>query len=114
MVNSPLWFEISIGWFILIIISALVRYFKRDKYVQKIVELPTKSKAEKLKIYEFLLKIYRFLFWVSPLYIVTCFMSYKYVPAEFFHITILIIMMYLVFIEEFIYRKNLIKKIKQN
>ena len=107
-------FKIFIGWFILIIISALVKYFKKDKYVQKIVELPTEKKEETLKIFASVLRLYRLFLWVSPLFIFTCYLCYKYVPEEFFHITTLIIMVYIFIIEDFIYRKNLIKQIKQN
>jgi len=113
-VTFPLRFKIILGWSLLTIILAVVKYFVRDKSIHKIVELPTERKVNFLKSCVFIIKMYKLLFWAFPLQIVLCFIFYKYLPAEFFHITTLMIIVYFIVLEDFLYRKFLVKKIKQN
>ena len=113
MVTFPLWFKIFLAWFLLTIILRVVKYFAIDKYVHKIVELPTGKKAKFLKSSAIVIKIYKFFFWASPLYLIVIpFLIYKYQPAEFFHMTVLQILVYIIILEDFLYRKHLVKKIK--
>lgn len=115
MVTFPWWFEIFLAWFLLTIIMGVVRYFTRDKRVHKIDELPTERKEKILESCAILIKIYKFFFWASPLYLVVIpFIIYKQQPAEFFHMTTMQIAVFITILQDFLYRKFLLKKIKQD
>jgi hypothetical protein len=95
-------------------ILGIVKYFARDRYVPKLYELPTEKKTRLLKLNMLRIKIYKIFFWASPLYLIVIpFLIYKYQQTEFFHMTVLQILMYIGILEDFLYRKFLAEKLKE-
>jgi len=112
MVTFPLWFKIFLGCSLFSVILGMIKYFVRDKYVNAIVKLPTERKAKFLKSYVNMIKLYKLFFWVaSPLYLVIPPLTYKYSPANFFHVTTTEIIIYIIILQNFLYRKHVVNKI---
>ena len=113
MITFPLWFKIFLGWFLFTMILGVVNYFARDKYAHKLMGLPTEKKTRFLKSCVLRIKIYKMFFLASPLYLIVIpFLIYKYNRQDFFHMTVLQILLYIGIVKDFLYRKFLIKKIK--
>ncbi len=115
MITFPLSFKIFLGWFLFVMILGIVKYFARDKYVHKLMELPTEKKAKLLKSYMLRIKIYKLFFWASPLYLIVIpFIIYKYSRQDFFHMTVMQILLYICLLEDFLYRKFVFGKLREN
>jgi len=113
MITFPLWFKIFLGWFLFTMIMGIVNYFMRDKYVDKLTKLPIEKKARILKSYSLTIKIYKLFLWASPIYlIVVPFIIYKYSEQSFFHVSVMIILVYIGILKDFLNKRFLFNKIK--
>ena len=115
MITFPLWFKILIGWFLFALILGIVNYFAKDNYVHKLRELPAEKKTRLLNSYMLIIKIYKIFFWASPLYLIVIpILIYKYQQTGLFHMTVLQILMYIVILEDFFYRRFIFEKLKED
>jgi hypothetical protein len=115
MVAFPLWFKIFLGWFAYWIITGILKHLSKEKTIIRFKTLPQDKKDKMLYIHSMRIKIDKFLFWCSPLYLfVVPFIIYTYQSAEFIKIMVLMISIYIVTIEDIMYRKSLIKKLKDD
>jgi hypothetical protein len=115
MLAIPLWFKILLAWFLLAITLGLVKYFARDKYVHRNIQSSKEKRATIFKSNLMIIKLYKYFFWSSPLFLIVIpFLTYKYDRTEFFHITVLQILLYILIFQDFQFRKFLIKKLKEN
>ncbi len=113
MITFPWWFKIFLGWFLFAMILGVVKYFARDKYIHKVTKLPPEKKARILKSYSLTIKIYKLLFWTSPIYLLILpFITYTYSKKSFFHITVMEILMYISILEDFLFKRFLFNRIK--
>ncbi len=104
----PFYFKILLGLFVLSLVSASIR--RLPKFRNRIISL-SKEKREKLvHSWVRLNKFYKIFFILSPLYLfIIPYALYSYRPQEFIYETALMIMMYLLIFEDFLFRKAILK-----
>ena len=92
-VTFPLLFKIYLGLFVVtIILAPLLHYIRRDKYILKYRELPEEKKIKNLESLMIVIKICKLFLWASPIYLIVLpFLVYTYVKQDFFHVTVLMI-----------------------
>lgn len=115
MITFPLWFMIFLGWFLFIVILGILNYSMRDKYIHRLMGLSSERKLRLLKSHMLIIKIYKIFFYVSPFYLIAIpFLVYKYSKQDFFHITVLQVLLYVLILKDFLYRKFMAEKLKEN
>ena len=91
----------------------LLNYFTRNKKVLWLKSLPQVRRRKILRSYIRLIKLAKVAFWGSPLYIIMLILIHKYDSAEFFQASVLGILMYLILLRDFLYRKFLLKELDE-
>jgi hypothetical protein len=108
----PWWFIIYLLLFIIALISACIR--RLPKFRKRVVSL-SKDKIDKLlKSYAKIIIICKIMFIVSPVYLfIVPYCLYRYRPSQdFIYGTAMLILMYLMLLEEFIFKKSIVKEIQ--
>jgi hypothetical protein len=112
MTTIPLWFKIFLAFAGITTVSGVVNYFLKDKRVKYYLDLSDEKREKIIKSNLLTIKLYRFLFWLSPVYLfLTPFIYYKYFPSELLYYLVAIVLMYLFALKDFLYKKSIVKKI---
>jgi hypothetical protein len=108
----PWWFIILLILFLSGLISNCIR--RLPKFREKVI---TQSKDKRDKLINActkIIKVYKILFIMSPLYLfIIPYLSYRYSSSqEFIYGTAMCILLYIVIIEDFMFKKSIIKEIQ--
>jgi Trk-type K+ transport system membrane component len=107
------WFKVCIGCGVFALIMAPIRRRSYKKRRNLLLSSPREKKEKLLKIYFNLFKIYKLLFWLSPLYFLLLpYLLYYHAPEYFISITLLFSLMYLLTIEDYLFRRKVVKDLE--
>ena len=113
MITFPLWFKIFLGWFGFLIITGTTRFLSKNKYIDSIKKMPDEKKEKLNKTYSFVLFILKFILWAIPINLfLVPYLIYKYSPDNFFHISVMMIIAYILVTEEFLFRRSVLSRLK--
>jgi hypothetical protein len=108
----PWWFIIYLLLFTIALISACIR--RLPKFRKRVIPL-SKDKRDKL-IYSYakIINICKIMFIASPIYLIILpYYLYRYRPSqEFIYGTAMLILMYLMLLETFLFKKSIVKEIQ--
>lgn len=112
VVSFPLWFKIYLGWMAATLMLSLLNYIGREKYILKLRKLPPEKRSSILKSFTIRIKLYKLLFWTSPIYLIAIpFVIYTYRRESLFHMAVMLLLMYIGILEDFLSKKLLIREI---
>ena len=112
MATIPLWFKIFLAFAGIATVSGVVNYFLKDKRVKYYLDLSDEKREKIIKSNLITIKLYRFLFWLSPVYLFLApFIFYKYYPSDFLYYLVAMILIYLFALKDFLFRKSILKRI---
>ena len=114
MIAFPLWFKIFLGVFCFLIFTGAFRRIRMVKVVQSIKGLPVERKKRFIKSYETAVKAHTILLILIPLNLIAVpYFIYKYQSENFFHLSVLMVLVYLTVIDDFLYRRSISNKVKE-
>jgi hypothetical protein len=112
-ITFPLWFQIFLGWIILIMFTGTFRRLSRNKTLQAIRKLPTEKLDKLNQGYLSVLRIERNIIFALPvIYTFVFYLLYVSRSDEFLHIIIVGGIGYVFILEDFFYRRSILKRIK--
>ena len=112
MATYPLWLKLYLGAAGIILISGTINYLNLNKMAKFILDMPEHKKDKFIKIHSIVMKIYKLFFWMSPIHILLLpYLIYIYKPEALSQILIGLLLMYFFMIEDYIYRRLVVKKI---
>ena len=114
MITFPLWFDFFLGLFCFLMITGALRHFMKDKIVSAINRLPIEKKEKFITSYSSVVKIYKLLLFLMPIgLVVVPYIVYIYQPENFFHIFVLEVLVYVLIVEDLLYKRSVLMKIKE-
>ncbi len=109
MITFPFWFKIFLGWFGLLIITGTIRFLSKNKYIDSIRKLPDEKREKLNKTYSSLLLMLKVFLWALPLNLILIpYLVYTYSPVYFFHIFVMMVIVYVLATEEFLFRRSIL------
>jgi hypothetical protein len=111
MITFPFWFKILLIFGIIFIIHSSYLLFTKDKHIDKYIKQLSSDKIEKkIKTYSKTIKVLKFFFWATPLYLILMpYIFYTYLSLEkFFHYIVMMIITYILLIETFLIDKSML------
>ena len=113
--NMPIWFKLFLGFFGILIITGTIRYCRKGKIIQAVAKLSVEKKDALIKSYSTIVKIYKIFLWMFPLYLIVIpIIIYIYSHSNFIYFLIVMISIYVVILEDFIFRKSMISAYKND
>ena len=112
MITYPLWFKVFLGFGCFLVITGLLKHFVKDKVIDSFNQLPNEKKGKMITSYTQIVFIYKIYLYSTPLHLLVLFAIYKYSPQNFFHLTLIEIICFLLIISDLIYRHSILKEIK--
>jgi len=114
MITFPLWFKFFLGLFCFQIITGTIRHFKKNQFVSSIEKLPIEKKEKIIITFASVIKIHKLLLFILPISLIGVpYAVYKYQPENFFHISVIEIMVYMMIINDLIFRRSVLMKLKE-
>ena len=112
MESIPLIFKIIYGLSAFMIISGLMKYCTRNKIANLIQNYPEQRKEKIVRSYVNTLKVYKIMFWLSPVYlIIVPYIIYIYDQKDFTYLLIAMFFIYIYTLLDFFLRKSILSKI---
>ena len=113
MITFPLWFKIFLGLFCFLIFTGTFRRFSIDKIVISVEKLPIEKKEKFLGSYQYAVKIHKILLYMIPINMIAVpYAIYKYQPDHFFHTSVLVVLVYVMIVDDLSFRQSVLKKVK--
>ena len=109
----PLGFKLYLALSCFVLLAAIVRKLSINKYMESVSELDASRKANMLRAHSRVLSCYKFLFWLSPMFVIMLYIFYHYVVKHGFYLSIAIAIMYLLVFEDYVFRKRILRKLEQ-
>ena len=107
-------FKVTIGLFVLLLITGTSRRFVMAKTIRLIFGLPDEKRRNLIHVYERTISAWRILFWLAPLYLLLIpTIIYFSLPSSFLLITTLLIGAYFMLIDDFYYKRKILKAIEK-
>ena len=108
----PVWFKVIQALFIFIVIYKIFLYFVMSKLIKRVVVAPDEEKAKAARSFSRVLPAHKILFWMAPLVLILVpILIYIYSPDGFIEITVSALLMYIVVLEDYFYRKTILRRI---
>jgi len=109
----PFWFKIALGWFCFLLITGTIRRLSMSKIKNAVSALDDEKSSRLARSYSLVITGYRVFFWLTPLYLflVPCW-TYASGVKHWEYFTAMILMMYLIVLEDFFFRKSILSGIK--
>ncbi len=110
IISFPLWYKIILGLAGILVITGITRRLSKNKTIDAITSLPEERIEKLTKASSAAIKIHKIFLLATPLYLILipC-LTYIYTSDYFFHITSMLLIMYVFIIEDYFYRRSLIK-----
>jgi len=114
MITFPLWFKFFLGLFCFLIITGTLRHFTKNKIVVSVNKLPIEKKKKFMSSYASVVKIHKLLLFLIPINLLAVpYAVYMYQPDRFFHISVLMVMVYVIILDDLIYRRSILNNVKE-
>ena len=91
-------------------LSLVIQLLAKKKIVEAINKYSPEKKQRTIERHTTMTKIYKAVFWMSPLYLLVLYLMHKYAPAEFNKLLIMFIFIYIYVFADYFYRKSIIKQ----
>ena len=75
LLNIPLFYKICVGFFIYGLVVMIVFWMRFDKYIKRVLSYEDFKKERTIKVLKLL---HRIVSWMSPVYVITIYMTYKF------------------------------------
>lgn len=112
MITFPFWFKIFLGCFGMLIISGAIRRLYKNKYLDGVSKLSPEKKNKLIENSSFLVKILKIFLWLLPINLILVpSLVYKYSPSDFFHIFVMMCIIYILVAEEFLFRRSVLLRL---
>ena len=112
MITFPFWFKIFLGCFGMLIITGTIRLLFKNKFIDSINKLSAEKKDKLIKTNSFLVKILKVFLLALPLNLILIpYLFYTYSPENFFHIFVMMVVVYVLVTEELLFRRSIIIKL---
>lgn len=114
MEKLSLFGKIILVWFVVGFLFGFVRFFLLNKTVNSFRKSTEENKEKLIKSYTVIIKLYKFFFWLSPVYLfLVPFLIYKYNRPDFLYMTVMMILLHVVILQDFLIRRLIIRKINE-
>ena len=105
-------FQISTVVFGFIVIYKIFSYLLMNKLMRRISASSEAEKLRQVQFYSGIFPFYRILFWLMPLNLLLFPLSvYVYLRDSFYHASGIVVMMYIIVLEDYFYRKTILRAI---
>jgi hypothetical protein len=95
-------------------ITGALRRFMKDKIVSSVNKLPIDKKRKFTTSYSSVVKIYKLFLFLMPISLVAVpYALYTYQPESFFHIFVLEVLVYVLIVDDLLYRRSVLIKIRE-
>lgn len=113
MPDFPLWFKLFLGLFLWTMVTGTIRRLKRSKYVEIIKAAPAKSRNKIMKVSSKILLISKIFLFCAPLNLIALpYILYYQAADSFIYLTASMIIIYILMIDEYAYRRYLLRELK--
>jgi hypothetical protein len=113
-ITFPFWFKLFLGLSAITIISGIIKYLSLNKHVIIYRELPDEKRNRIIKSYRTVVTLYKIFLWAAPLQLIVIpYIFYIYIPEKLFHIIVMMPLIYLFVIEDFFFRRYMLRKIQE-
>ena len=86
----------------------------KNKIISSIKKLPIEKKEKYITSYSLLAKIYKLLLFLIPINLVAVpYAIYIYQPESFFHIFVIEVLVYVLIVDDLLYRRSVLIKIRE-
>lgn len=108
-------FKIILVLFGFVVIYKVVLYIVIGKLMKQILVASKEEKAKIVNSFSRVLAVYKILFWMSPLTLIFFPASvYLYLNSSFFYALGIIVILYVMVLEDFFYRRSIVRRIGIN
>lgn len=107
-----LWFKIFFAFALLGMVTDGVRYIFRNRFYREAIKLPKDKREKILQASVDLVKLCKYSFWASPLYVAAMIYLFGYGSIEFYLVLLLYSMLETVMIVKYLFRRKLITVLK--
>jgi hypothetical protein len=115
MENMPIWFKLFLGLFGILILTATIRYCLKGKTIQAVAKLTAEKRDTIIEKHSTIIKIYQIFLWMFPLYLIVIpIVIYIYSRSDFIYFLIMMVLIFVVVLEDFIFRRSLISAYKND
>jgi hypothetical protein len=114
MITFPLWLKFYIGLFCFLIFTGTLRRILTGKMLVSVEKLPIEKKRKFIKSYETVVRMHKILLVTIPVGFLAVFYGfYKYQTGNIFHMSLVMILSYVIVIEDLFFRQFILKKVKK-
>ena len=107
-------FKIILILFGFIVIYKIFLYFVMSKMMKRVTSAPEKEKSRFVQSFSKVLSVYKILFWMAPITLILFPASvYVYLRDSFIYAIGIVGILYIVLLEDYFYRKAIIKTISR-
>ena len=112
MITFPFWFKIFIGLFAFCIVTGAIRFFTKNKLISTLRKSPDEKKNKLLRIYTMEIKVNKIFLMLAPLNLILVpYIFYLYRPQNFFHIVVMMCIIYILIVEDYLFRKSILSNL---
>ena len=105
-------FKITIVLFVLLLITGTARRLVINKTIKAVFELPEEKRKRLIRVYAQTISIWRMLLWAAPIYLLAVPIAIYFFLPDYFRLTItLMIGAYIMFVDDFFYKKTIMRSI---
>jgi Trk-type K+ transport system membrane component len=108
-----LMFKICIGLFIFTIAPNVARWVQLSKYIDTISASEDNIKSKILKSHKLLITVYKWMFLISPIYIIIIYIIYTIDRKDTVNAIWIIVVIYLSIIQDYFFRKKVLSRLNQ-
>ena len=107
-----LMFKIILTFFVFIVIYKIFLYIVMSRLMKQIVSSTDEEKSKIIRSFSKPLPIYKILFWMAPINLIFIpVIIYFYARDSFVYFLGMLLMMYVVILEDYFYRKTILRSI---
>jgi hypothetical protein len=111
----PFWFTIALAGFGFTLVTGTIRRLSISKIRNAIIALDHEKRKRLLKSYSLAIVCFKILFWMAPLNLMLVpYFVYSCGMKHWTYAIIMLLMMYIIVLEDFSFRKSIINEMKQN
>lgn len=95
-----------------LIVTGTMRWFSKNKMLFSIDALSSEKKKKFISTYKSVVKMHKLVLLLMPICLVVVpYTVHVYQPERFFHVFVLIVMAYVLCIDDFLFRRSILNKI---
>ena len=112
MITFPFWFKIFLGLCGFTVVTVAIRFLTKNKLVATLQKVPDEKKNKLLRTYRLGIKVNKIFLMLVPLNLVIVpYIFYLYRPQNFFHIVVMMCIIYILVVEDYLFRKSILRNL---